>query len=84
MMIQMRTSQQPPLKLLEQRFSTLIRSDSIESIMIHAYLVRFRLEAFLSATQLSSALQMGSGQIGLVGNVGTERQIAAFFNCRTS
>jgi hypothetical protein len=50
----------------------------MESIMIHAYLVRCGLEAFLPVvTQFA-----GRREIGFVGNVGTKRQTAVFFNCR--
>jgi hypothetical protein len=74
MTMQMRTSEQPSLKLLKQRFSTLSSSDLIESVMIHAYLVSKHFSQLLSS--VGSAL---NGHIGLVGNVGTERQIAVFF-----
>jgi hypothetical protein len=49
LMMKMQTSQQQPLKLLRQWFSTFSRGDSVESIMIYAYLVQhFGLQAFPS------------------------------------
>jgi hypothetical protein len=70
MTMQMRTSQQPPLKLFKQSFSTFGRSDEIESIITHAYPVRCRPEAFPPAAQFSfsTANAFGAERIGVVGN----------------
>jgi hypothetical protein len=80
------TSQQRPFKLIKQRFSTFSGSNSKPRIMIYVYLMRCRLEGFLSATRFSSAVQLLEAEvekISALGTVGTERQIALTFNCRT-